>query len=363
MTNKEIRTHLEELEGNLSPHAATSISSKGREATELPHQFKTAFQEDRDRIVRSKAFRRLKHKTQVFIAPLGDHYLTRLTHTMEVSLFARTIARGLRLNEDLTEAICVGHDVGHAPFGHLGEKTLASLNPGGFRHNRQSLRVVERLENGGKGLNLTWEVRQGILRHSKSRSGIEGKASPEHDTLEAQVAKIADALAYINHDTDDAIRAGIISEAELPLTATKVLGHSYDDRIESLTSDIITTSWPASGQGAQELRESPLIMMSSSVSQAANTMREFLFQTVYLPESKTPQAERAQQIVRTVFAYFSEHPELIPDGYSIRDETPERMTLDYIAGMTDAYALRVAERIQPGITAGFVEQGVRFSLP
>ena len=363
VTTKGIRERLEALEEGLSPFAAKGTASRGRDVPEPPHPFKSPFQEDRDRIVRSKAFRRLKHKTQVYIAPLGDHYLTRLTHTMEVSLFARTVARALRLNEDLTEAICAGHDVGHAPFGHLGERTLAELHPGGFRHNRQSLRVVEVLENDGTGLNLTWEVRQGILRHSKSRSDIEGQASPDLDTLEAQVAKIADALAYINHDTDDAIRAGAISEEDLPTAATAALGQGYRDRVEALTTDIIETSWAASGQGSSGEAPMPAIRMSPTVSEAANALRDFLFQTVYLPESNTRQAERAQEIVGLLYRHFSQHPDLIPDGCSVDGEAPERMTLDYISGMTDAYALRVAETIQPGTTEGFLEQGVRLSLP
>ena len=363
VTGKAIRERLQEREGALSPFASRGATSRGREQPEPPHSFKSEFQEDRDRIVRSKAFRRLKHKTQVFIAPLGDHYLTRLTHTMEVSLIARAAARALNLNEDLTEAICKGHDLGHAPFGHLGEETLAELYPGGFRHNRQSLRVVEILENDGQGLNLTWEVRQGILRHSKSRSDIEGQANPEIDTLEAQVGKIADALAYINHDADDAIRAGLIKEEELPASATAVLGHGYRQRVESLTADIITNSWAATGCVRLKEGELPAIHMSSQVSEAANSIREFLFQRVYLPASETEQADRAREILRLIYHHFLAHPDRIPPGYSVQGEAPERMALDYIAGMTDAYALRVGETIKPGVTEGFLEQGVPLSLP
>ena len=363
MTEKAIWERLNEREQALSPFAAKSAASRGRERPEPPHPFKGAFQEDRDRIVRSKAFRRLKHKTQVFIAPLGDHYLTRLTHTMEVSLLARTVARALTLNEDLTEAICAGHDLGHAPFGHLGEETLAELHPGGFRHNRQSLRVVEFLENDGQGLNLTEEVRQGILRHSKSRSDIEGKANPEIDTLEAQLVKIADALAYINHDTDDAIRAGLIQEADLPASATAMLGHSSQERVETLMGDMITTSWAATGRAPIQDGETPTIGMSPGVSEAANALREFLFREVYLPASATVQAERAREVLRLIYHHFVKHPHRIPEGYSVQGETPEQMALDYTAGMTDPYALRVGESIQPGITEGFLEEGVRLSLP
>ena len=360
---KAVQERLQGREEALSPFAARGLASRGREQPEPPHPFKSAFQEDRDRIVRSKAFRRLKHKTQVFLAPLGDHYLTRLTHTMEVSLIARTVARALNLNEDLTEAICKGHDLGHSPFGHLGEETLAELYPGGFRHNRQSLRVVEILENDGHGLNLTWEVRQGILRHSKSRSDIEGQANPELDTLEAQAGKIADALAYINHDADDAIRAGLIKEEELPASATAVLGHGYRERVESLTADMITNSWAATGCLRLKEGELPAIHMSPQVNEAANTIREFLFQRVYLPASETEQADRAREILRLIYHYFLAHPDRIPPGYSVQGEAPERMALDYVAGMTDAFALRVGETIKPGVTEGFLEQGVPLSLP
>ncbi len=363
MPLKPVRERLEKREEALSPYAARGAASRGRQRTEPPHPFKIPFQEDRDRIVRSKAFRRLKHKTQVFLSPLGDHYLTRLTHTMEVSLIARTVTRALNLNEDLTEAICKGHDLGHAPFGHLGEATLAELVPGGFRHNRQSLRVVEVLENDGAGLNLTWEVRQGILRHSKGRSGIEGTTNPEIDTLEAQAAKIADALAYINHDTDDAIRAGLIREEDLPESAAAVLGIGSHNRVEALTADIITASWAASGDVPVAKDEHPVIRMSPQVSAAANTIRDFLFERVYTPASRTEQAERARQLIRLLYQHFLDHPDQIPEGYSIQGEAPERMALDYIAGMTDVYALRVGEAVMPGITEGFMEQGVPISLP
>ncbi len=363
MSIDAFRHRLQERERALSPFAARDATSKGRERSEEPRPFRTAYQEDRDRIVRSKAFRRLKHKTQVFIAPLGDHYLTRLTHTMEVSLLARTVTRALNLNEDLAEAVSMGHDVGHAPFGHLGEQTLAEMYPGGFRHNRQSLRVVDVLENDGRGLNLTWEVRQGILRHSKGRSDIEGQANPELDTLEAQAAKIADALAYINHDTDDAIRAGIISEGDLPASVTAVLGRSPRERLDTFIADLITASWAATGDVPLPKGESPAIRMSHGVSAAANTLREFLFQTVYLPASDTDQAERAREVLRLLYRHFAQRPELIPEGYSVKDETPERMALDYVSGMTDAYALRVAESIKPGVTDGFLEKGVRLTLP
>ncbi|HLB28857.1 MAG TPA: deoxyguanosinetriphosphate triphosphohydrolase, partial [Dehalococcoidia bacterium] len=242
-----VRRRLEERERYLSPFAARSYESRGRERPEEPSPVRTAFQRDRDRIIHSKAFRRLKHKTQVFIAPLGDHFVTRLTHTLEVAQIARTIARALNLNEDLTEAVALGHDIGHPPFGHAGEEALAELLPGGFRHAQQSLRVVERLEKGGQGLNLTWEVRDGILYSSKAREDIlaEGEGLPA--TLEGEAVRLADAVAYVNHDVADAVRAGILAEEELPQDVQDVLGTGHSQRINAMVCDIIEASWEAAG--------------------------------------------------------------------------------------------------------------------
>ncbi|GAI21247.1 unnamed protein product, partial [marine sediment metagenome] len=242
-----IRQIAEEKEESLSSYAVKSRSSRGRLRPEEPCPIRTAFQRDRDRIIHCKAFRRLKHKTQVFIAPLGDHYVTRLTHTLEVSQIARTIARSLNLNEDLTEAISLGHDLGHTPFGHVGEEVLNELYHGGFRHNEQSLRIVDSLENNGQGLNLTWEVRDGILNHSKTRVDILGQGWGKVNTLEGEVCKLADTVAYINHDIGDAIRAGIITENDLPLSAITVLGRFHSQRINTMVCDIIDYSWAASG--------------------------------------------------------------------------------------------------------------------
>ena len=349
----------------LSPYAALPSRSRGREAAEPGNERAAAapYQVDRERIVRTKTFRRLMHKTQVFMAPTGDHYLTRLTHTMEVSLLARAVARPLRLNEDLTEAVCMGHDLGHAPFGHLGESTLAEAHPGGFRHNRQSVRVVEMLENEGRGLNLTWEVRQGILRHSKGRSGIEGQANPELDTLEGQTAKIADALAYINHDTDDAVRAKAIADGDIPAEVVEALGPDRAAWAQRMAADIVEASWDASGETGPTGGAPPIIRMSAEMSRAANRMRDFLFERVYEPASATAQAERAREIIRLLYGYFSRFPDRIPEEYRRRDDAPERMALDYVSGMTDSYALRVAEAISPSITRGFQEEGVRVSFP
>jgi dGTPase len=354
---------LQESYAPRSPFAVTAESSRGREVPEEPHPFKGPFQIDLERIVRSKAFRRLMHKTQVFLAPRGDHFLTRLTHTMEVSLTARAVAGALGLNLQLTEAICMGHDLGHSPFGHLGETTLAEVHRGGFRHNRQSVRVVELLENDGRGLNVNWEVRQGILRHSKSRKGIEGTPNPELDTLEAQTAKIADALAYVSHDADDAIRAGIISEDDLPRPVVAALGTDRSRWSEVFVAGIVESSRDILGDGPSERDQSPAVRMGNVVSEAANALRDFLFERVYEPASLGEQAERARAVIRLLYRYFAEHPDRVPPDYSVRGEEPHQVALDYVSGMTDSYALRVADAIEPGVTHGFAEQGVSLSMP
>ena len=337
----DVRQRLEEREERLSPHATRSRLSRGRLRQEPPCPVRTAFQRDRDRIIHCNAFRRLKHKTQVFIAPSGDHYVTRLTHTLEVSQIARTISRALNLNEDLTEAIALGHDLGHTPFGHIGVEVLNELYPPGFRHNEQSLRVVDVLEKGGEGLNLTWEVREGILSHSKTRVDIFGVGWGNVGTLEGQVVKIADVVAYINHDIGDAIRANIITEDDLPKPAITVLGNSHSERINTLVCDIIAYSWAATGDGP-----SPSIGMSPEVLEAANTLRDFLFERVYNVRSAQEEAQRAREIVRLLYHYFTKHTDLLPKEYNIGEEDVERRVTDYIAGMTDQYAMRMAEGIK-----------------
>ncbi|MBE9482146.1 MAG: deoxyguanosinetriphosphate triphosphohydrolase [Chloroflexi bacterium] len=334
-----IRQIIEEREESLSPYAVKSKLSRGRLKYEEPCLVRTAFQRDRDRITHSKAFRRLKHKTQVFIAPLGDHYVTRLTHTLEVSQIARTISRALNLNEDLTEAIALGHDLGHTPFGHVGEQVLNELYPYGFRHNEQSLRVVELLEKNGQGLNLTWEVRDGILNHSKARADILGDSSRKASTLEGEVCKIADAIAYINHDIGDAIRAGIISEDDIPVSTITVLGHSHSGRINTMVCDVIAYSWAATGYNA----DSPTIGMSPRILEATNVLREFLFKQIYEPKDKT--ADKPREVIRLLYQYFNEHEDRLPSEYSFYSDDTERRVVDYIAGMTDQYALRMAEEL------------------
>ncbi len=335
--------HVRELsegrEENLSPHAVQSKHSRGRQRFEPPDAIRTAFQRDRDRIIHSNAFRRLKHKTQVFIAPQGDHFATRLTHTLELSQIARTVARALNLNEDLTEAIALGHDLGHTPFGHVGEEVLNELCSEGFRHNEQSLRVVDILENDGQGLNLTWEVRDGILNHSKSRSGL-FDAWPDVGTLEGEVCRIADIVAYVNHDIDDAVRAGTISEADLPAEVRRVLGSSRRERINALVGDIVVSSWAARGEG---ILASPAISMSDAVRKATHTLRQFLFEKVYDVQSAQLETERAREVLRRLYRFFNDHPDLLPGEYRKRETG--RAVVDHIAGMTDQYAARMAEAI------------------
>jgi len=336
-----IRQITEEREASLSPHAAKSKLSRGRARAEEPCPIRTAFQRDRDRIIHCKAFRRLKHKTQVFIAPLGDHYVTRLTHTLEVAQIARTIARALNLNEDLTEAIALGHDLGHTPFGHVGEDVLNELYAGGFRHNEQSLRVVDLLENDGRGLNLSWEVSDGILNHSKTDAVALDMGGGEPDTLEGEIVKLADAIAYINHDIGDATRAGIITERDLPLAAITTVGNSHSQRINSMVGDVIENSWAARSAAADK----PAITMSPQVLAAANTLRDFLFKRVYNLRSAHDEAEKAREVVRRLYQYFKQHEDKLPREYLIHVNETEQGVVDYIAGMTDQYALRLAEEL------------------
>lgn len=309
----------------LSPYAAKSAQSQGREYPEPECQFRTKFQRDRDRIIHSKAFRRMKHKTQVFIAPEGDHYRTRLTHTLEVAQISRTIARALRLNEDLTEAIALGHDLGHTPFGHAGEEALNEVTPFPFAHNQQSLRVVEVLEQKKAdypGLNLTFEVRNGILTHT-------GGEQPA--TLEGQVVRFADRIAYINHDIDDAIRAGVIKEMDLPADAVTILGNTSSQRIDALVKDIILQSY---GQNK--------VVQSAAVSEAMLELRKFLFATVYVGSQPKMEESKAKNVVRMLFDYYSNRPEVLCQEYGCNKvittvEAP-RLVADYIAGMTDRFA-------------------------
>jgi dGTPase len=340
-----VRHRLEEWERQLSPFAAKSFQGRGRERPEPPSSVRTEFQRDRDRIIHCKAFRRLKHKTQVFIAPAGDHFVTRLTHTLEVAQIARTIARALSLNEDLAEAIALGHDLGHPPFGHAGEQALAELLPEGFRHAEQSLRVVEKLER----LNLTWEVRDGIVNSSKVRGDIlaEGFGTPA--TLEGQIVKLADAVAYINHDISDAIRADLISEEDLPAGVAETLGRSHSQRIDALVCGIVEESWAVAGgdtDSPEEAGEAIRIALSPPLLAAANALREFMFQHVYLWEGRQAESERAMQVVRALYIHYVEHPEEIQSDFVIAADPAWRRAADYVAGMTDRFALATEETLR-----------------
>jgi dGTPase len=340
MADLNVRQRLEQAEERLSPFAAHSATSRGREIPEEPCPLRTAFQRDRDRIIFCNAFRRLKHKTQVFIAPLGDHYVTRLTHTLEVSQIARTISRALNLNEDLTEAIALGHDLGHTPFGHMGEAVLNELLPGGFRHYEQSLRVVECIENKGKGLNLTWEVRDGILNHSKGDLEILESGWNTVSTVEGQVVKMADMVAYINHDVEDAMRAGMISPADLPDSTARVLGQTNSSRINTLVTDIVQFS-------ADKLmpdKGTPSIGMSNTIRSAANELREFLFTNVYYANREKEEGERARQLLIFLYDYFVRNPDNLPPEYNLPNETIERRVADYVSGMSDQYAILTARK-------------------
>lgn len=307
----------------LSRYAAFSDQSKGRDREVAPCDIRTVYQRDRDKIIHSKAFRRLNGKTQVFLTPEGDHYRTRLTHTLEVSQISRTIAKALRLNEDLTEAIALGHDLGHTPFGHAGERALNEICPGGFRHYLQSVRVVEKLEKGGRGLNLTKEVRDGIANHQVSTTPA---------TLEGRIVRICDKIAYVNHDIDDAIRGHIITEAEIPGEFISVLGQSLSERLNTLIHDIIINS-----------EEKDSIYMSPEIEEAFLGLRAYMFKNVYTNPVAKGQEAKAEQMVKDLYRYYMDHVELLPAEYQImiseKNEAVERVVCDYVAGMTDRYAV------------------------
>lgn len=323
-----IRLKIEEMEkNNLSKYAMLSENSAGRACVEKKCSIRTDYQRDRDRIIHSKSFRRLKHKTQVFIAPEGDHYRTRLTHTLEVSQIGRTLARALRLNEDLVEAIALGHDLGHTPFGHTGERILDELNPNGFNHNEQSIRIVDFLEHKSNriGLNLTYEVREGILKHS-------GKNKSQ--TLEGQVVSYSDRIAYINHDIDDAIRAGVIKKEDLPKDAIKILGDNHGQRINNMILDIIKTSL-----------DQDTIGMGESFEYYTNKLRNYMFDKVYLNIDAKSEESKAEYIIEQLYKYYLKNKNNLPKEHlniykNIENVLLEDMISDYIAGMTDRYAVK-----------------------
>ncbi len=306
----------------LSPFAALSQNSRGRDREETPCDIRPVFQRDRDRILHCKSFRRLKHKTQVFLTPRGDHYRTRLTHTLEVSQNARTIAKALRLNEDLVEAIALGHDLGHTPFGHAGEHMLNEICEGGFRHNEQSVRIVEKLEKGGRGLNLTWEVRDGMMNHQT-------RLMPS--TMEGKIVRLSDKIAYINHDIDDAIRGRVLSEKDIPAEYREILGDTTRKRLNTFIHNIITNSL-----GKND------ICMSEEVEQAMKGLRKFMFQNVYRNPVAKGEEERAKDLLSRLFIYYNRYTDRLPRQYlqmMEQGEEKERVVCDYIAGMTDRYAI------------------------
>ena len=318
-----IRENLERMEEiSLSPFATLSVNSRGRDREEPQCDIRPVFQRDRDRILHCKSFRRLKHKTQVFLSPKGDHYRTRLTHTLEVSQNARTIAKALRLNEDLVEAIALGHDLGHTPFGHAGERILNELCDEGYRHNEQSVRIVEKLEKDGKGLNLTWEVRDGILNHQTSMMP---------HTLEGKIVRLSDKIAYINHDIDDAIRAKVMSEEDIPLEIRKVLSMTTKERLNTLIHNIIMNS-----MGKND------IVMSEEIGGAMQDLRKFMFQKVYTNPAAKGEEAKAERLLCELYAHYMGHIEILPEQYQrmhSEGEKKERVVCDYISGMTDQYAV------------------------
>ena len=335
-----IREVIESLEKNLlCEQACHSKDSTGRTIKEEACPVRTIFQVDRDRILHSKAFRRLKYKTQVFISPEGDHYRTRLTHTLEVSQVARTIARALRLNEDLTEAIALGHDLGHTPFGHAGERVLAELLPDGFHHVNQSLRVVDCLEKNGAGLNLSWEVRDGILGHSKGQSALLGQNSDNLPaTLEGQLVRIADVIAYVNHDLDDAIRSEIINVHDVPKALREKFGDKTSKRLNTMITDLIETTL----SGGKKK-----VLMSPETIEQVTALRDWLYTNVYRAQIVEIEFRKASRILRELFAYFIENPKSLPlyAAHNVKGEPIEILVADFLAGMTDRYAMNLYQKL------------------
>jgi dGTPase len=332
-----IREMLERIEHDtLVPQAARSSETRGRDREEPEDDLRPSYQRDRDRIIHSKAFRRLKHKTQVFLAPEGDHYRTRLTHVLEVTQIGRTIAKSLRLNETLTEAIGLGHDLGHSAFGHAGEAALNKLVKGGFDHYRQSVRVVEKLENDGRGLNLTVEVRDGILKHSKGQTGELLRSRPKARalTLEGDIIRISDIIAYVNHDIDDGVRAGIISAKDIPKEVRKTLGTDGGDRIDRMVRDVIASTQAGNYQS---------ISMSPEILEALEELRRYMFENLYLTPTVRGEFEKAQKMLVALFEHVVAHPDEYLDRSS--DEPVDRLAIDFIAGMTDRYAMNLYAKL------------------
>lgn len=324
----DVRERTEQIEERiLSPRACLSSRSRGRERPEDPDPMRTCFQRDRDRVLHCKAFRRLKQKTQVFLSPEGDHYRTRLTHTLEVSQIARTIARALCLNEDLTEAIALGHDLGHTPFGHAGERALNRLSPDGFAHYRQSLRVVDRLEKGGKGLNLSWEVRNGIVTHTSGEWAA---------TLEGCIVRRADHIAFLNHDIEDAMTAGVLREEQLPADVVRILGHTKSQRITTMITDLV-----------QHSAEGNELVFSPEVEDAYLILKDFMYSTVYVDRVAKQEEKKVEKLIADLYEKILSEPELLPNLYLqvAYTEGLDRAAVDYISGMSDEFATRLYEKL------------------
>ena len=346
----ELREELLSLFASRSVDAVRAISEEGD-----PSPVRTAFQRDRDRIIHTNSFRRLKHKSQVFVAPVGDHFTTRLTHVIEVSQVGRTIARGLNLNEDLVEAIGLGHDLGHTPFGHIGEGVLNQVLPGGFHHSRQSVRLVTLLEKDGKGLNLTGHVVDGIRDHSKPEGEFLSKEAVADLTLEAQIVRISDALAYLAHDILDALRSGFISLEDLPADATEMLGERHSQRVNTVIEDVIGSSWDCVGEAVGEVGQTtaddvPWIRMSDELGKIVTELRVFMFERFYHRISNSVQGRKAAAIVGVLFEHFNRQPDNIPNRLRELSESTERAAADFVCGMTDNFALNMAEQISPGLS-------------
>ncbi|MQG29710.1 MAG: deoxyguanosinetriphosphate triphosphohydrolase [SAR202 cluster bacterium] len=351
-----VRQRLERREELLSPFASRSVDAVRAISGEGdPSPVRTAFQRDRDRIIHTNSFRRLKHKSQVFVAPVGDHFTTRLTHVIEVSQVGRTIARGLNLNEDLVEAIGLGHDLGHTPFGHIGEGVLNQVLPGGFHHSRQSVRVVTLLEKDGKGLNLTGHVVDGIRDHSKPEGEFLSREAVADLTLEAQIVRISDALAYLAHDILDALRSGFISLEDLPADAIEMLGERHSQRVNTVIEDVIGSSWDcvgeAAGEGGQTTADDvPWIRMSDELGKIVTDLRVFMFERFYHRISNSVKGRKAAAIVGVLFEHFNRQPDNIPNRLRELSESTERAAADFVCGMTDNFALNMAEQISPGLS-------------
>ena len=351
-----VRARLEQREELLSPFASRSVDS-ARANPEEPSATRTEFQRDRDRVVHTNSFRRLKHKSQVFVAPQGDHFTTRLTHVIEVSQVGRSIARGLNLNEDLVEAIGLGHDLGHTPFGHIGEDVLNQMLADGFHHSRHSVRLITQLEKDGKGLNLTEHVIDGIRNHSKPEGQILSRSGVVSRTLEAQIVRISDALAYLAHDILDALRSDYIKPEDLPVEAVEALGERHSQRVDAVVRDVVESSWDCTGEidvedSTVEGEEKPWIRMSPELGNIVTDLRVFMFERFYHPISASVEGRKAAAIVGVLFEHFNRKPELIPAWLRELSGSTDRAAADYVCGMTDNYALMMAEQVKPGLSDG-----------